>query len=474
MRWLTILSSWFKQSKNIKLIGGLLLSLISCIFFIIPPFPGLTRPAMNYLGVFLLIIILMMVHFVADYIIIILGLMLMVVVGVGKFQEVFSLFGDTFFWNLIGIFGFSAGVTNSGLLKRLTNKTFSIFPNTINGQVTAIFITGLILSPLIPSVTAKMTLLASFAVVIAQEYGYHKSSREAIALYLAMYLSGYVFGLAFSTGGTSAAIIIGMLEKQNLNFGSYLANTILWLILIAGLFYIILLSMFHNSQNSQVLTEVSSHKDLGPMSSNEKFTVWVLIIALSFWIFGPLFHIPSYLVGIIALCAFLIQGTLSTKDFRGKISWDMVILITGFMSTAKLLTDLNIDTWLAQSMAPVLEPVVNNIFLFIPILSLLVVIVRTFVVSEVACMSIFYALFAKPCSQVGISPFIILFITLIISQTWHMSYNQMGIDAAAAATDESLVTYLDIRKYSFIYIGLCILIFELCIPLWHLTGMLKL
>ena len=164
--------------------------------------------------------------------------------------------------------------------------------------------------------------------------------------------------------------------------------------------------MLFRSQNSQALTTVSSHKDLGPMSSNEKFTVWVLIIALSFWIFGPLFHIPSYLVGIVALCAFLIQGTLSTKDFRGKISWDMVILITGFMSTAKLLTDLNIDTWLAQSMAPVLEPVVNNIFLFIPILSLLVVIVRTFVVSEVACMSIFYALFAKPCSQVGISPFI--------------------------------------------------------------------
>ena len=77
---------------------------------------------MNYLGVFLLIIILMMVHFVADYIIIILGLMLMVVVGVGIFQEVSSLFGDTFFWNLIGIFGFSAGVTNSGLLKRLTDR----------------------------------------------------------------------------------------------------------------------------------------------------------------------------------------------------------------------------------------------------------------------------------------------------------------------------------------------------------------
>ncbi|MBA1395260.1 hypothetical protein EQ500_15565, partial [Lactobacillus sp. XV13L] len=133
----------------------------------------------------------------------------------------------------------------------------------------------------------------------------------------------------------------------------------------------------------------------------------------------------SYLVGIVALCAFLVQGTLSTQDFKGKISWDMVILITGFMATAKLLTHLKIDVWLAKGLAPVLGPVVHNVFIFIPVLCILVVIVRTFVVSEVACMSIFYALFAESCAQVGINAFIILFITLIISQTWHTSYNQM-------------------------------------------------
>ncbi|MBA1395378.1 hypothetical protein EQ500_16210, partial [Lactobacillus sp. XV13L] len=97
---------------------------------------------------------------------------------------------------------------------------------------------------MIPIVTAKMTLLASFAVVIAKEYGYQKSSKEAIALYIAMYLSGYVFGLAFSTGGTSAAIIIGMLEKQKLNFGSYLENTFVWLLGIIIVFYLLLLRMF--------------------------------------------------------------------------------------------------------------------------------------------------------------------------------------------------------------------------------------
>ncbi|BDR58914.1 cation transporter [Xylocopilactobacillus apicola] len=428
---------------------------------------------MNFLGVFLLIIVFMMIHFVADYVVIILGLMLMVVVGVGKFSEVFSLFGDTFFWNLLGIFGFSAGVINSGVLNRLTNKVFSIFPDTINGQVTAIFITGLVLSPLIPSVTAKMTLLASFAVVIAKEYGYQKSSKESIALYLAMYISGYIAGLAFSTGGTSAAIIIGMVTSPKLNFGSYLANTAPWLILIVGVFYVILLRMFKGDQAGQQVTNSRRTKDLGKMTKNEKFAVVVLIFSLFFWIFGPLLNVPSYLVGIVALCAFLVQGTLSTKEFKSKISWDMIILITGFMSTAKLLTFLHIDTWLAKTLAPTLGPIVNNIFIFIPVLCLLVVIVRTFVVSEVACMSIFYAIFAKSCAQAGISSFIILFITLIISQTWHMSYNQMGIDAAEAATDNYLIEYKDVRKYSFMYIGICMIIFELSVPIWQLTGLLK-
>ncbi|WP_259337090.1 SLC13 family permease [Bombilactobacillus bombi] len=449
------------------------LAALSCLFFVIPPFPGLTRPAMNYLGVFLLIIIFMMIHIVADYVVIILGLMLMVVVGVGSFREVFSLFGDTSFWNLIGIFGFSAGVINSGLLNRLTNKLFSIFPDTIVGQVTAIFISGLILSPLIPSVTAKMTLLASFAVVIAQQHGYAKSSKEAVALYIAMYLSGYVFGIAFSTGGTSAAIIVGMLEKQKLNFGSYLANSFVWLLLVALVFYLILLQMFKGDKNHQPQKTTTTTTKTEPMSKNEKFTMWVLIIALFFWIFGPIFNVPSYLVGVVALCAFLTQGTLSTKEFKSKISWDMVILITGFMETAQLLTDLHIDTWLANKMAPILGPVVNNIYIFIPVLCLLVVLVRTFVVSEVACMSIFYALFAESCAEVGINAFIILFITLVISQTWHTSYNQMGFDAAQAATDRSLVEYQDIQKFSWMYIVVCMVIFELSVPLWHLTGMIK-
>lgn len=160
--------------------------LIPGYLFIAPPFEGLNQAAMNYLAVFTLILFGMMLHIVSDYVVVILGLLLMVVLKVGTFSEVFGAFGDTSVWNLVGIFGFAAAISKTGLLNRIALHILKVFPDTFNGQLLSILVTGFVLGPLIPSVTAKMTILASLAVSLSQYNHFKKSSKGATALFLAM------------------------------------------------------------------------------------------------------------------------------------------------------------------------------------------------------------------------------------------------------------------------------------------------
>lgn len=260
-----------------------------------------------------------------------------------------------------------------------------------------------------------------------------------------------------------------MLPKDHL---SYFSQTWLWLILLLVGTYLLLI-IFYQPEAKEVDNQLKQElAKTAPMNKGEKFSLVVLIVSLFFWIVGPFIGVPSYSVGLIALCVFLIQGTLTTQDFKSRISWDMIILIGGFLSTATLLNTLHISDWLVVVLEPVLAPLVGNIYVLVPVLSLLIVLLRTVVVSEVACMTIMYSVFAKSVQSAGVNPFIILFITLIISQTWHMSYNNIGIDATQAATEESLVAYKDIRLMSVAYIALCIIIFMLSIPLWYHIGLL--
>ena len=124
-----------------------------------------------YAGVFLAVIVLLLTGALADWVVVLGASSLMILTDalfrkMGIMQEpvftmsgLFGAFSGSTVWLVIMVFALSNGIGKSGLLNRIAIAILSLFPPTYTGAVVAMMCTGTVLSPLIPSVNAKLSLI---------------------------------------------------------------------------------------------------------------------------------------------------------------------------------------------------------------------------------------------------------------------------------------------------------------------------
>ena len=131
----------------------------------------LSAASFVYAGVFLAVIVLLLTGALADWVVVLGASSLMILTDavfrkVGIMTEpvftmpgLFGAFSGSTVWLVIMVFALSAGIGKSGLLNRIAIAILSVFPPSYTGAVVAMMCTGTVLSPLIPSVNAKVNIL---------------------------------------------------------------------------------------------------------------------------------------------------------------------------------------------------------------------------------------------------------------------------------------------------------------------------
>jgi divalent anion:Na+ symporter, DASS family len=82
----------------------------------------------------------------------------------------------------VGAFALAAAMLRSGLLFRVALQSVSTLPPTRVGQVLALLISGLLLTPLVPLGVARVAAVAPFARDLAQSLGYASRSAASASL----------------------------------------------------------------------------------------------------------------------------------------------------------------------------------------------------------------------------------------------------------------------------------------------------
>ena len=171
---------------------------VGFIIALLPPLgEPLTVESMRFGGIFICIIMMMIFNIFPDFVISTSGLVLMVALKVTDFGTAFSPFAGTAVWLVVAAFGLGAAVAKTGLLKRISYLVLKLFPETFKGQILAFYTAGLVVSPLIPSLTAKGTVLGPFAAQVAESLGYEKDSKGARGLFAAVTIMATIVGMAF-------------------------------------------------------------------------------------------------------------------------------------------------------------------------------------------------------------------------------------------------------------------------------------
>lgn len=459
-----------EKKKSAKIIAFLVASVLAVIFALISPFAGLERKGMIFLGIFIWWVVMMVIELIPTHMSTLAALVLAVAFGCGSTAEAFNAFAGTTVWLLIGAFGLATALSNSGLLNRLALNVMRLFPGTYTGQVLGLSLASIIVSPCVPSTTAKCAILVPLAGSISDKMGYQPHSKGTTGLWSIVNILINFSGCMFLTGGVVVGVIIAMVPDSFTWFG-WLKIFLVWGIVVVAL--TILFSLFYYKPakgEGKDLTKADI-KDmidkLGPMNKKEISALIILVLTITAWMTETLHGVPTYAVAIAAWILMTACGLFSGMDFMVKILWPIVVLVGGILGVITLLSSTGVGAWISGLVAPVITPFMNAPALLLVILCVVVTVLMFAMVQGPAQAAIFITLLAGTT----INPVIIAFVVMLSAQVFVLPF-QLATVISAEGVSDGRVNHKDVVPSAWAYMIINIIAVLASVPWWSALGLI--
>lgn len=462
------------MTKSKKTILFLLIGLAAML--LISYIPGetelMTRVGWKYLGCFAFMLIVLISGVLPDWAAVLTTMALIVATKVGTVAQVTAQFSGSTIWLCIGVFIMSIGINNSGIMKRLALWVLTKFPGTYNGQVTAMLLSGLITTPIIPSSFAKTALMAPLTSQVSEAVQVEPNSKPALGLWFANFICTYNLGNAFLSGSAFVALMIGYIGSE-FTWVSWLATTWLWYIIS-----IVLVFLFctvyckpkeKTSGNVDFIKE--QYKALGPLSSNEKKGFIIIACALVLWITQKLHGVDAGMVALLADVAFIACGLITAPDANAKGQWTLIMFIGGVLSIAGLMTTTGVGDWIASWLGPITAPFLGNPYIFVLSLCILTYALRYVIVSQTCCLTVLVGVLFPLLPGAGISNFVMVFVAYMSSMLWNSAYMNPSVAGFVRMAGEKYVPFKLASKASIFYMGCNLIALMASVPIWQGLGL---
>ena len=472
-----------QPSMAVKAAKFFIPAIVALIIAFIPAPEGLTFQGMVFIGVFLCVVAWMILAAVPDFIALFIGLSVLIIAGCGSWAQVFAQFSGSTMWTVVAVFAIAAAVKKSGLLDRIALMILVRFPGSYKGQIAGLMTTGLVLSPMIPSTTAKAAILMPFAQKLANIFGWKKNDKPMAGMFGAIYMITQYLGMAFLTGGVVSYVIIGFLPEEmqgDWTWTYWISNTWPWL--VVGLILTYLTTVLFFAPKASAAADAAKTKEspvkaeyeaLQPLSHEEKVALGFLIVAFLGWTVGGIaLDLDAGAWSLIVMGVMVAFGVLTADEFIAQIPWKTIFFIGGIFSLAGMISTTGVSTWLAGIIAPYLGPIINNPYLFVTALCIITYVVRLLIVSQSATVTIFIAGLMGTCVAAGINPWVLVFVVYLACFVFHFNFTSVQYIANMALTNGTMVDHKAMIPYNIAFMVIHLVACLVSVPWWQMMGLL--
>ncbi len=464
-----------KQSMTFKYIVEVLSIIAGIAVYMLPASESLSTQAIHVLGIAVWGIANLVIGLAPSYAVGLMMCVLWFVSGSVPFTTAFSGYSSTTWWLIIGVLGLGAAVNKSGLLKRLSLLSLKFFKPTYNGQVLAIIIMGIIISPLIPSTTAKCAIMGSLALGIADELELPKRSMGRLGLLLALWLGFNISGNFFLSSSFQSYMILGQLPadtQSTYTFMTWFIRGLPWDIVVTVLFYLYIKFFCKETSAKKISKEYINEqfKSLGALSKDELITALVSAACLIMFVFERQTGIGSVVTALIAMCVLTFTKVIGPNEFVTKTLWPLVVFIGVALGMGSVFKEAGVTTWLVTILEPITKTLTNP-YIFVLVICLISFALRV-VVDQVAVNVLLVSILVPLATNLGMDPWIAAFVVYGCSVVFYPLYvhPNMLICIGAVGGEENInpskLLFADIA-----YMIICLIGFMLCVPFWQMLGM---
>jgi di/tricarboxylate transporter len=212
---------------------------------------------------------------------------------------------------------------------------------------------------------------------------------------------------------------------------------------------------------------------LGRLGRNERLTLGAICVTVLLWVFGRQLGIDAASVAVAALIFLLASGVVSRDAFQTKVSWPALIFIGVTLNLAEVLPYLGVDAWLGQRLLPVFAPLVGRPVLFFTVLMLVVAVVRQFLISDFAVITIMMLILSPVASAAGINPWTIgIAAHLIVQVIWILPFQNDAYLISHQAAGNRLADQRKAAVLSVLSIAIAMVAVLASLPWWRSLGMI--
>lgn len=444
-----------------------------------PPPSGLETEAMWVAGLLVWTLLNLILRYIPDFVVLMMMSCMWVVLHIMPFQRAFESFTGTTVWLLVGALGIGTAVTKSGLLTRVALCTMKLCSPTFSGQVFAMLASGVVLSPFIPSTTAKVAVAGALATDVGERLGLGDRSWGMSGIWCAMYTSYSLMSPILMSASYFSYVILNLMPEHirgDLTLVRWSVAMLPWgVVTFLGAFAAIsiLYKPKHKIEISREDINEMLH-DLGPVTRDEKITIAVVGVCMVCWVFERQLDIPSVVPALMGMGLLMSFGVINKVDYNTHISWSLIAFVGCAINMTHAISVVGIDKWIGDNFASSLAGVISNPYLFLTAVAGAMVATRFIIIDPLTCFTLYIVVLSPFCEAGGISPWILAMCTYIFCQPWFARYQNVNYLAgfASAGGDDKLDFAKSVR-YCFAYNLVALTGVLISVPYWKLLGFIK-
>jgi len=375
---------------------------------------GVAQETAIFLAIVCVTLICWMFSLVADFVPALLALLLLLLFGLVPNRVALSGFSSDGFLIAFSVMGLGAVISASGLAHRYTLWLLKTIPAHTFAYQVAIFFTGFVLNPVMPTITARAVITGPILNNIVDHLDGPTREKSSTLLYLSGLDGINLLSPVFLTAAPANLMVFGLFplqEQMAFQFMSWaFAASITGVILLVGYFMLTAL-YFRGYQRVKIEKKDIEKKwrQLEKMSWPE----WAALIAIFLLTLGivtsPLHKISIPLITFSIICFLLIIGALPREVFIEKIDWAFLFLLASMIGFMASMNHMGLDKTLVARFDGLKEFMRLDFARFVLALTGVTLVVRIFIPLNSAILILSAALLP-------------LFIILIMSETAFFGY----------------------------------------------------
>ncbi len=387
---------------------------------------GMERDTAVFLAIVSLTLVFWMFSLTADFIPALVALLGLLLFGLVPNSVALSGFSSNGFLIAFSVMGLGAVISASGLARRYTLWLLKTIPPNTFAYQAPVFFTGALLNPVRDRITARAVITSPILNNITDHLDPVSRKKSGTMLYLAGLDGINILSPIFLTAPPANLMVFGLFpvqEQHAFQFTAWFtAASIAGAVILIS--YFILAGLYFKGWN-RVGIDTRQIKEkwqaLDPMSASEWAALAGILLLTLGIITAPFHKIPIPLVTFTIICFLLVLGALDRKSFIAQIDWAFLFLLAAMIGFMASMGHMGLDKVLVEQFSGFKTFMRLDFEKFVLVLTAITLGVRLFIPLNSAIL-ILAAAFLPLASAAGISPWVVGFIILIMSETAFFGY----------------------------------------------------